>query len=265
MNQDQQAADNFEDEEDSTLQWVDVKKFAKDLFEVWCDGSELRWAETAWEHLVTADHANGKNWKEYCHARLHFLALATLYADWCYLAAEEQHDPEVQYYAEALELNPFYLGLLLGPDYEVGEPEDEEYYPDDDDKTAIENALRELVRRERPVVAKALIAGFGSPGELFVSGTRYPAIEKEEEQEQDETSDNQKEAVSDEAKTASGQQLQLLTEFTGPEDDGEDEDDEEEEYEYDEAALSDEEILNDVTAENLATWEWIGEGCYSLD
>lgn len=264
MDQDQQAVDNFEDKEDSTLRWADVEKFAKDLFKVWCNGSELKWAETAWGHLANTGYANGKDGKEYCRARLRFLALATLYADWYFLTDEVESDPEVQYYAEALELNPFYLGLLLGPDYEVEEPEEEEYYPSDDDKTAIENALRELVRRERPVVAKALIAGFGSPGEIFVSlwRTRYPAIEQQEEQ--DGTSHTQKAAVTDEAKTVSGQQLQLLTEDSVPEGD-EDEDDEEEEDEYDEATLSDEEILNDVTAENLAVWSWIDEGCRSLD
>lgn len=250
-------------QEDFTLRWAEVNGIAKELFRVWSDGSEREWAEVAWGHIIAVGYANGEHGKEYCRARLRFLALATLYADWCSIATEEEPEPEVYCYIETLKLNPFYLGLLLGPDYELDGQDRFDFY---DDEIALANAVLELVDKERPIVAEALLAGFGSPGGLFVSlwRTQYPMIEQRDELEENATPVTKAETPSNEVEAASGRQLQLLTELSDFEDDDEDNEYDEDD-EQDEAALSDEEILNDVTAEKVGAWEWINEGCPSLN
>jgi len=259
-------------EEDFTLRWEDVKSYARPLFKVWWDGSELQWAQTAWEHIVAAGHAHGEMGKEYCQARLRFLALATFYCDWCSVATDEDPELQLEEYIEALNLNPFYLGLMLEADYDLDD-KDEHDWPDE--KCALANAFRELVRRERPLVARVLLEAFGGPSSLFISlwRSRYPLVEQESEP-LDCSTDGSIEPTKGDATpegvghTPSSQGS--LWDSAGralPEVDEEDEEyDNDGTYddEQDEALLSDDEILNVVTGEKVEAWDWISQGCEAL-
>jgi hypothetical protein len=250
--------------EDYTLRWDEVKPFARDLFKVWWDGSELQWAQTAWEHVIAAGYANGEMGKEYCQARLRLLALATLYADWCFLATDENPEPEVEGYVKVLALNPFYLGLLLEPDYEL---DGQDRFGFHDDEIALANAVRELVCRERPIVAKALLAGFGGPSQLFISlwRTQCPPVVQEDEPAEATTTASNDAPQKNGIEHTPSEQFQLWDLIGTPTTDSDDEEEEDfEDDEQDDAALSDDEILNTVTAEKAQVWDWITNNCPPL-
>jgi hypothetical protein len=103
----------------------------------------------------------------------------------------------------------------------------------------LDQALAELMRRERPAVVKALLDGFGDIPGLFValwrSNKHSPAPRSPRQDEDGEQSGRDPdESLEDDL-----------------EDDFDDEDEEEDEAD----------ILNDVTDEKLAGYQWIDQGC----
>jgi hypothetical protein len=88
------------------LTWRPVESAATDMFPLFSEPGELAWAEQAWGYIVAAGLASAGTNLERCRASVRFMALATLYLDWCSLAWDEVHDDDVDSSADLLEIEP---------------------------------------------------------------------------------------------------------------------------------------------------------------
>lgn len=142
-----------------TLTWDDIEPAARDAFDIWTSGSDFEWAKEAWGLLTKAGLSNYDTERERHVVIARFLALASLYRDWCSLAFDETQEDSPGYWVEGLEVNPIYVGQLVS---------DEEL--SDDPSQSIWDAWQLLLSDQRPVVAAALRAGYGgTDAELFVA------------------------------------------------------------------------------------------------
>jgi len=100
------------------LSWDDVLPAAEIAFNIWVEQPELRWAKTAWGYMIEAGLDTYTSQLEYCKVCIRFLALASLYHDWCCMAWYECQEYTKIYDAarEHLGLSPFNLGQLSGAD-----------------------------------------------------------------------------------------------------------------------------------------------------
>ena len=190
------------------MAWADVRPAAREAFAVWTSGSDLEWAKEAWARLGSAGLCDYQTTGERTRVAVRFLALASLYRDWCCLAFDECQQDEPASWAFAFDLDAIYLGQLV-PDEDL---------PDDPDE-AFESALRALMEEERSTVAHGLQTAYGGVARLFLALWRSAARDTDPDA-----------------------------------------------FDDDEAPVeeSDDEILNDVTAEKLRAYEWISGGCDSL-
>ena len=134
---------------------------------VWTEGGELAWAEQAWRHLANAGLARADTELDRHRALLRFLVLPNFYRDWTANADDHTEYDSFSEWAYPLNLSPFVLGELLGPNVDI-----EEYT--DGDRSA---ALPHLVPNFRDEVVQALHQGFGGDDDLFLSlwRVRHPA------------------------------------------------------------------------------------------
>lgn len=163
------------------LAWGDVRDAAIDSFRVWVGSGDIDWARVAWEHLVGAGFANYRSELERTRVCLRFLALPSMYRDWCAVACEETQEDDFTYWAEELEIHPFHLGQLVGADVDPFE------WTTFDSAEA--DVLQELVYHVRSEVVKVLLQGFGGPEALFLSLYRSCQSNDEEDAAADEDSD----------------------------------------------------------------------------
>ena len=170
-----------------TLNWNDVKDGAGDLFNVWCLGSELEWAERAWGILETAGLTSYRDAVEETCVRVRLLALATLYWDFCRLGKEESFgwDDLYELATESLAIEPFRLAQVAGTVLEAGDYNAEE-------SGLVESALRHLIVEERPAIGKAVIKGYGDEWtflKALFATTKLPADPPEDGDEEAEADD----------------------------------------------------------------------------
>jgi hypothetical protein len=155
------------------LGWEDVLPAAEVAFSIWVGQPEIRWAKTAWRHIMKAGLANYANELEYCKACLRFLALADVYYDWCLIAWNEEYfDDEIMEAWEHFEIRPFRLGQLIGPNELI-----EGYYSQRD---LVSSAIGALVGTSRREVVQAILSGFGDTPDLFISLYNSDKSKKEE-------------------------------------------------------------------------------------
>lgn len=192
----------------SVASWDEVKPLAERIFQVWSDRGDLRWGERAWQHLARFGLANYSTSLERVIVDIRLMTLGSIYLDWCAVAHEERHDDTPTYWLGETEISFVHLGQLVGPDSDLG------------DEDQVENAVHALIGRERPLVLRSLLDGFGDVSGLFVSLWRS--------------------AMADESNRTL--------------DDDEDQ----------EPTPTDRDVLNDVTEENLAAYQWIDDGCEQL-
>src|SRR5687768_5131745 len=102
------------------LGWEDVREAAAEAFNVWTFGSELRWAEDAWTHIVAAGLADYTSEISRARVAVRFLSLASLYRDWCCIAHEECLEDDPVDWNSWLEVDKLEIGQLLGDRYELG-------------------------------------------------------------------------------------------------------------------------------------------------
>jgi hypothetical protein len=141
-----------------TLDWDEIEPAAREAFRIWSSGSDFDWAKEVWSRLVQAGFCDYESAQRRHLVIARFLALASIYRDWCAVAFDESHADEPQFWVEDLEIEPFYLGQL------VREPLGDD--PDD----AIAGAWAILLHRERPRVVQALLTVYGGQVEgLFVA------------------------------------------------------------------------------------------------
>lgn len=144
------------------LLWEDVFPAAKAAFSIWTDQPELKWAEKAWNIMVEKDLANYDSKIAYCEVCIRFLALASIYSDWCCMAFDEcwEYDDIIES-AELFDLNDFWIGALHGMDDDI------DFNDWDDDPDIVIEAIRHLIRRYRDEVYLALSEVFNSTTELY--------------------------------------------------------------------------------------------------
>ena len=170
-----------------TLNWNDVKDGARNLFKVWCLGSELEWAERAWAMLEKAGLTNYSDAVEETRVRVRLLALATIYWDFCRIGADEDigWDDLNEHATENLGIEPFRLAQVAGPAFDADDNGSE-------GSSLVEGALRQVIVEERPAIGTAIIKGFGDVGAFLsalfatIKPPPEPPEDGEEEPEADE-------------------------------------------------------------------------------
>lgn len=150
------------------IEWHDIQGAAPDIFNIWVGKPELKWAEDAWTKLDLEGLTSYKNELEKHLILVRFLALGTLYHEFCQFAFDEMASVDYLSWAEALDneelfLSPFRLGQLLGSSFM---PE-EEICNRSAEQSLLPNFIGSLVEQERTIVVAALINGFESESLLF--------------------------------------------------------------------------------------------------
>jgi hypothetical protein len=141
-----------ESSEPQTLSWEEIAGAAREMFNVWVDQPELRWARNAWELLSLVGLTRYSNPAELTIVKLRLMALSAFYRDFCYVAWQEQTYPMYVLWSEELSLAPIRVGQLLGDSGEWNEVEDE---------SLLSDGLTHLVTKERRHVGTALIQAYG--------------------------------------------------------------------------------------------------------
>ena len=140
--------------------WAQVAEVAEEAFKV-LGRQELIWARHAWDQL---DHAglieHGSELARHRTA-VRFLALASIFREFCHLAWKKRVTANLYDWAVFLELQPVRIGQLLGPDARLPKK--------GKDTDILSAALEILVERERPVLHEALLAAYGSASKLFIA------------------------------------------------------------------------------------------------
>lgn len=144
----------------AVLTWDELREVANEAFNVWFGHPELRWAEEAWGILAAAGLTSYTTPLEYCRVCIRFFSLAAFYHDFCYHGFDEEVDPDYVWWANTLELHPFYIGQLVGAD---------EDYSDTKGGPDLDFALRRLANAERDAVVKALLAHYEDEMFLFIA------------------------------------------------------------------------------------------------
>ena len=157
------------------LVWDHVKRAAGEAFNIWIGRPETQWAKDAWEGIVSAGLAHYTNEIERAKVCIRFMALASLYHDFCAMAWDERDEPELTYWAAELDVIPMRVGQLIGSEAtrEGAENEDSEF----------NEALQSLVNASRPIVLKALLERFGGNNGLFVALWRSSGENSDDDEE----------------------------------------------------------------------------------
>jgi hypothetical protein len=167
------------------LEWADVEAAATLALDIWVGQPELRWAREAWQHLSNADLAQYDNELGRCTAAMRFAALCCIYLDFCAAAYEACDGASIDAvcfseWALALKVPAFRLGQMIGNDDNF--PSD----PDDSEgDDLLDRAVKHLAERERKTLVKALKAGYGGDGPMFLALVRSKNFAEEPDSEDD--------------------------------------------------------------------------------
>jgi len=155
------------------LTWDELQP-AVDLSQsVWDEAEKKAWAKKAWGILSEAKLTQHATRVERAEVVIRFLALTGIFADFYEIAFQDGFKPEYTELAKSLELSPLRVGQLIGRDADCDEGQDDsELYSD---------ALQTLASGARTEVCRALIQGFGSASELFISLWRANYLYADEE------------------------------------------------------------------------------------
>jgi hypothetical protein len=151
------------------ITWIDIHECAEQLFNVWVEQPELRWAQKSWTALEANGLTSYESEIEKCKVYIRLLVLADLYRQFCHTAYDETYDDHDLYYLcdeflSKFKLSPFYVGQLVGEPF-YDDTEDEE----PDDAQLLNSGVRHCVTLLRKETLAALVKYFGSPEGLFVS------------------------------------------------------------------------------------------------
>lgn len=139
-----------------TLDWSELEPAARETFRIWMSGTDFEWAKEAWGHLTKAGLCNYETQPERHVVLGRFLALASIYKDWCSVVFDETHGDDHDYWIGELDVEPIYLGQLLANE-ELSEEPDE----------ALSEGMGILLNRERAAVVGALHGAYGGTDEDF--------------------------------------------------------------------------------------------------
>ena len=142
-----------------SIDWDELEPGAREAFNIWTSGSDLQWAKETWALLATAGLCSYETDRERHVVIGRFLALASIYRDWCSVTFDEMHEDVPIYWVDGLSVDPIYLGQLLA-DQELSDDPDE----------AFSEALQILLTHERAEVVSVLRTAYGGQVEdLFVA------------------------------------------------------------------------------------------------
>jgi len=99
--------------------WPLFQDAAEKIFNDWKHHRELKWAECAWSKLFEAGLTDCETELDRTLACIRLMALGGIYKDFCDHAWGEDIPPEFDAWVSYFDLNPFYVGLLLGRQDEV--------------------------------------------------------------------------------------------------------------------------------------------------
>ncbi|MEP6934856.1 MAG: hypothetical protein ABI988_13105 [Nitrospirota bacterium] len=136
-----------------TLEWDQLKHHAT-KFCYWTGeaaNQELNWFHAAWGCVVKAGLAHYTTELERCQAAIRFLTLGYIYADFMHLLLEDNGEPWFRDTAQALDIRPFHLALLLDPEQKEALADESECY---------DQALIELTNTNRSAIHKLLDNAF---------------------------------------------------------------------------------------------------------
>jgi hypothetical protein len=139
-----------------TMDWDELAPAAREAFNIWMSGSDFQWAKEAWGLLVKAGLCSYDSERERHVVVARFLALASIYRDWCSVAFDETQEDVPAYWIEGLGVQPIYVGQIVA---------DEELSDDPDE--ALSDALQVLLNGERAEVVRALRTAYGGTVEDF--------------------------------------------------------------------------------------------------
>lgn len=144
-----------------TVTWEIIQCCAADVLPVWNDGSELEWAEGAWNILAQGRLTSYSHAVEYHQVILRFFALCSLYIDFCRIVWDRGQEIPYSEWAAYFQLSGLRVGQLLGSEtgWENGSL----------GANLLERALRSLTAVEQPWVIKILRRSFGGASALFDS------------------------------------------------------------------------------------------------
>jgi hypothetical protein len=143
--------------------WEDVRDAAGTIFNVWFVGSELEWAEEAWNHLHAAGLVGGNSPLERTLSAARLVYLGVAYHEFCRLAWDENSSREIPELAEELEFDPVVLGALA-----TAAEQDflsEHGHCDEDELRA--SALHVVVHAQRHEVYSCLEDAYGGDVKLY--------------------------------------------------------------------------------------------------
>ena len=94
------------------IEWDEIDYEASTIFRVWPDGSELAWAEEAWQHLRARGLTETATELDYTKVRLTLVMLGRIYEEFCGVAWDKDPQTPLDELTESLEIDPVALGIL---------------------------------------------------------------------------------------------------------------------------------------------------------
>jgi len=144
------------------IAWDKVEGAAAKMFNIWVDGSELKWAKEAWRHLAAFGLTGATTILEITATKLRLVTLARIYHEFCGLAWDENPDWPVSYLAENLEIDPVALGILA-----ASTPDRNDFEELTEDDSLIDDAVLAVVNSQRSEIFDCLTAAYGDAIRLY--------------------------------------------------------------------------------------------------
>jgi hypothetical protein len=163
-----------------TIEWDEVEGAATKMFNVWVDGTELKWAEEAWGHLTAAGLTGATTILDITAAKLRLVTLARIYQEFSGFAWDENPETPLDYLAEDLEIDPVALGILAGR----ADPNDFEDLTWDEHLLGA--ALVTVTDSQRKEIFECLRNAYGDEFRLYSRLWRTRSLLAEEDSEADE-------------------------------------------------------------------------------
>ena len=155
------------------LDWLDIEIPAKKLFDIWVDQPELEWAKVAWRALDEQGLTRYSNQLEKQQVLINLLSLAFVYHEFCKKAFDEDSGLEYQIsdLCQTLEENGLYISVFyLGLIYQSDEHQfNHEFVSIECEKELLPELLIGAAYKNQLNITKALVLGFGSRTDLFIS------------------------------------------------------------------------------------------------
>ena len=151
------------------LDWEEIEAPAAKVFNIWVDQPEMCWAQKAWNMLGKAGLTAYDTEFDRHRVVFRFLAMASIYHDFCDVMWEEESDVAFNCgdWAEDFSLDTCILWQLYArrPDWS----EEDTDVDENGDDMGERGAVFRLLLEERPAVVKALMKGFGGASGLYES------------------------------------------------------------------------------------------------